>query len=129
MDSMEENIYDFCRVCNGTGIELYYFPVNVKGRCSHCGGDGMLDWVTNIIGISREISKPTLSEGQKHDLRIFEKYSKEYGRDVMIQMVRDHTFWRFVFQKESEEREAKRRKWKEEYGRLLETSKGTTERV
>jgi len=45
-----------CKECNGTGrIKTYYddlvsAPPSILSRCKKCKGDGVLDWIENIVG-------------------------------------------------------------------------------
>lgn len=130
MDSMEENICNplyTCRLCNGTGNKYYYYPVNKRGDCPHCGGLKKLDWVTNIKGVHWKVRIPSRSEGDDHTIRLYEKLCSKYGKEKIDNVVSKRTFWRFVFEDDIRERKEKIKNWENEsYARVLATSNTIT---
>lgn len=125
MSLIGENIssYYTCRMCKGTGSKYYYYPINKRGDCPHCGGLQKLDWITNIKGVHWKVSIPRISEGDSYHLRTYEKLCKKYGEKKIRYLVENNKFWNFAMEDAKIEREEKIRKWENEfYARILETS-------
>ncbi|MEN6291323.1 MAG: hypothetical protein ABFD07_04810 [Methanobacterium sp.] len=132
MSLIGENIssYYTCRMCKGTGSKYYYYPINKRGDCPHCGGLQKLDWITNIKGVHWKVSIPKISEGDAHHLRTYEKMCKKYGEERIKILDNTHKFWALVFEDDRKEREEKIRKWENEFhARILEASNTIAEGV
>ena len=120
MGSMGENTCKKkykCRICKGTGIKLYYYPINKPGDCPNCNGKKYVDWVTNITGAKSNLIvwPPILSAPEKFYYDMYQAYCKEYGEDyIKIVAPTEGKFWVFVEKdkrmkeiKDKQEREAR----------------------
>lgn len=122
-NTCEKEILYTCRMCNGTGNKYYYYPVNKRGDCPHCGGLEKLDWITNIKGVHWVVTIPRMSECDLDNLRTYNKLCSKYGEEKIKDLINNHMYWRFVVEDEKKEREEKIRRWENEcYARILETS-------